>query len=48
VAAAQLLFTELNREIEKTPASELINRRISVGKTRKLAVLLRALMGAKA
>ncbi len=48
VAAAQLLFTELNREIEKTPASELINKRISVGKTRKLAVLIRALMGAKA
>lgn len=48
VAAAQLLFTELNREIEKTPANELINKRISVGKTRKLAVLIRALMGAKA
>ena len=48
VAAAQLLFTELNREIEKTPASELINKRISVGKTRKLAVLIRALIGAKA
>lgn len=48
VAAAQLLFTALNREIEKTPASELINKRISVGKTRKLAVLIRALMGAKA
>jgi phytoene/squalene synthetase len=48
VSAAQLLFENLNREIERTPANELINRRISVSNGKKFLVLLRAVMGAKA
>ena len=47
VAAAQLLFTTLNNQIEKTSATELINRRISVGSARKASLLIRALIGAK-
>lgn len=47
VAAAQLLFTQLNRQISKTSAQELINRRISVGAPQKLALLIRAVMGVK-
>jgi phytoene/squalene synthetase len=47
VAAAQLLFTTLNNQIEKTSATELINRRISVGSLRKASLLIRALIGAK-
>jgi hypothetical protein len=47
VAAAQLLFTQLNRQISKTSAQELINRRISVGAPQKLALLIKAIMGVK-
>lgn len=45
VAAAQLLFQELNQKIAKTPASELKTRRISVGNSRKLVLLARAVGG---
>ncbi len=48
VTAAQLLFESLNRQIEKTPASELIDRRISVSSSKKLLVLIRSMIGAKA
>jgi phytoene/squalene synthetase len=47
VAAAQLLFTKLNREIGKTSAQELISRRISVGALQKTALLIRAVIGVK-
>lgn len=47
VAAAQLLFTQLNRQISKTSAQELINRRISVGAPQKLALLIKAAIGVK-
>ena len=47
VAAAQLLFTQLNRQISMTSAQELINRRISVGAAQKIALLIRAVMGVK-
>jgi phytoene/squalene synthetase len=47
VAAAQLLFTQLNRQISKTSAQELINRRISVGAAQKLALLIKAVIGVK-
>lgn len=47
VTAAQLLFQQLNAEIAKTPASEMISRRISVGNGKKLLILIRALLGAK-
>jgi phytoene/squalene synthetase len=47
VAAAQLLFTQLNRQISRTSAQELINRRISVGAPQKLALLIKAVMGVK-
>ncbi len=48
VAAAQLLFAKLNREIQKTSAQDLINRRISVGNFQKLNLLIKAAIGAKA
>lgn len=47
VTAAQLLFQQLNLEIKKTPANEMISRRISVGNLKKLGILVRALLGAK-
>ena len=47
VAAAELLFAELNRRIERTPADELINRRISVPNLTKLALLARAILLSK-
>jgi len=47
VSAAQLLFQELNKAIEKTPASELISRRISVSTAKKLLILVRAILGVK-
>ena len=47
VAAAELLFAELNRRIEKTPANELITRRISVPNLTKLALLARATLLSK-
>jgi phytoene synthase len=45
VAAAQLLFTELNRKISKTQANTLVTKRISVNNFSKLLLLLRALGG---
>jgi phytoene/squalene synthetase len=48
VAAAQLLFESLNRQIEKTPASQLISRRVSVGRLQKLLLLAKAVLGARA
>ena len=45
VALAQSLFAELNRRIEKTPASVLRTSRISVPTTVKSRLLVRALMG---
>ena len=45
VALAQSLFAELNRRIEKTPASVLRTTRISVPTTVKSRLLVRALMG---
>ena len=45
VALAQSLFAELNRRIEKTPASVLRTSRISVPTTVKARLLVRALMG---
>lgn len=47
VAAAQLLFTKLNRKIKKTSAQELINRRISIGAFEKATLLIRALLGVR-
>lgn len=47
VSAAQMLFQELNKTIEKTPASEMISRRISVGTLSKLLILIRAVFGVK-
>lgn len=46
VAAALLLFAELNRKLAKTPATELIRTRIRVGNFRKLWLVLRAKIGA--
>lgn len=48
VAAAEMLFAELNRRIERTPASELITKRISVPNSTKLALVLRAVIKGRA
>ena len=45
VAAAQLLFTELNKKISATPAADLKQKRISVNNFLKLWLLLKALRG---
>ena len=47
VAAAQLLFTQLNHQIAKTSAEELITKRISVSAAQKTALLIRAVLGVK-
>lgn len=47
VTAAQLLFTQLNQEIAKTSAEELITKRISVSAAQKTALLIRAVIGVK-
>jgi phytoene/squalene synthetase len=47
VTAAQLLFQELNQKIGTTSAQDLINTRISVNNLKKLALLFKAIMGAK-
>ncbi|MFM6980758.1 MAG: phytoene/squalene synthase family protein [Micrococcales bacterium] len=47
VAAAELLFAELNRRIERTPANELISHRISVPNFTKVALLIRAVLTGK-
>ncbi len=45
VSAAQMLFTELAKRIEKTPADQLLRARISVPSTAKLFIVLKALIG---
>ncbi len=45
VAAAHLLFEELNDSIAKTPASALITTRISVPSFKKLLIILKVLLG---
>ncbi len=45
VAAAHLLFEELNVRIGNTPAAKVITSRISVPNTRKALILLKALIG---
>lgn len=45
VAAALLLFAELNRKLSNTPAAELIQTRIRVGNFRKLWLVLKAKLG---
>lgn len=47
VTAAQMLFQALNSEIKKTPAAEMISRRISVGTIKKIGILIKAVFGAK-
>lgn len=47
VAAALLLFAELNRRLANTPAEELIRTRIRVGNFRKLWLVLKAKLGAE-
>ena len=47
VTAAQLLFTQLNHQIAKTSAEELITKRISVGAAQKTALLIKAVIGVK-
>ena len=46
VAAAQYLFTALNRKIEVTPAAVLLNTRIRVAAPYKLWILVKAFFGA--
>lgn len=48
VAAAQLLFADLNHRIDATPAAELIERRISVPNWRKIGLLFQAIVTRKA
>ncbi len=45
VVAAQLLFAELNDKISATPAEELIKTRIRVSNSKKILILLKALIG---
>jgi len=45
VAAALMLFSELNSRIGNTPASELVQTRIRVPNTKKLVILLKAFAG---
>jgi phytoene/squalene synthetase len=45
VAAAQMFFDELNRNIKATPAETLINQRIRVSNGKKLVILLKAWIG---
>jgi len=45
VSAAQMFFTELNRNIAATPAEELIQRRIRVSNPKKLVILAQAWFG---
>jgi len=48
VAAALMLFAELNRKISLTPASKLATTRIRVSNARKLVLVARAYLGGKA
>jgi phytoene/squalene synthetase len=45
VSAAQMLFTELAKRIEKTPAEQMLRARISVPNSTKLFIVLKALIG---
>jgi phytoene/squalene synthetase len=45
VAAAQMLFTELANRIEKTPAAQMLEARISVPNSVKLLIVLKAIIG---
>jgi phytoene/squalene synthetase len=45
VAAAQMLFTELANRIEKTPAAQMLEARISVPNPVKLLIVLKAVFG---
>lgn len=45
VSAAQMFFSELNRNIAATPAEELIQRRIRVSNPKKLVILAQAWFG---
>ena len=45
VSAAQMLFTELAKRIQKTPAEQLLQARISVPNSTKLFIVLKALIG---
>jgi len=48
VAAALMLFAELNHKISQTPAGKLATTRIRVGNARKLVIVTRAYFGGKA
>ena len=45
VAAAQMLFTELANQIEKTPAEQMLRARISVPNPTKFFIVLKAIFG---
>ena len=45
VSAAQMLFTELAKRIQRTPAEQLLRARISVPNGTKLLIVLKALIG---
>lgn len=47
VTAAQLLFTQLNNQIGRTSAKDLITKRISVSAAQKTALLIKAVMGVR-
>jgi phytoene/squalene synthetase len=46
VTAALMFFEELNEKIARTPANELIHKRIRVTNPKKLSILLKAMLGA--
>jgi phytoene/squalene synthetase len=46
VAAAQMMFTELNAVIKATPAERLIETRVRVSNAKKLAIFIKAWFGA--
>jgi phytoene/squalene synthetase len=45
VAAALMFFEELNEKIARTPANELIKKRIRVTNPKKIVILLKAMFG---
>jgi len=47
VAAALMLFADLNKKISKTPATQIAQTRIRVGNSRKLVLVAKALLGVK-
>ena len=46
VTAALMFFEELNEKIARTPANELIHKRIRVTNPKKLSILFKAMLGA--